>query len=147
MGHKLAAGSRTFWRESLTCSECGGGSGRESSKCQCRVLSLTPLHLALRLRPASWVESGTARKIAAVARRRAGVLSAVLKRLDLRAHGSDSGDDLADLLPRPQMGDAVPAEAVRELVAQVRDGGDAAIRELAARFDGVEAASSLIPPE
>ena len=71
----------------------------------------------------------------------------MLKRLDLRGHGSDSGDDLADLLPRPQMGDAVPVETVRELIAEVRDGGDAAVRELTARFDGVELASSLVPPQ
>ncbi|WP_419945965.1 histidinol dehydrogenase [Candidatus Poriferisodalis sp.] len=71
----------------------------------------------------------------------------MLKRLDLRGHGNDPGDELADLLPRPQAGDSVPAEAVRELIAQVRDGGDAAVRELTARFDGVELASSLVPPE
>ncbi len=71
----------------------------------------------------------------------------MLKRLDLRGHGSDSGDDLADLLPRPQMGDAVPVETVRELIAEVRDGGDAAVRALTARFDGVDLASSVVPPE
>ena len=82
-----------------------------------------------------------------MAQRGAGTLSTVLKRLDLRGHGSDSDDDLADLLPRPQAGDAVPAETVRELIAQVREGGNAAVRELTARFDGVEVAASLVPPE
>ena len=71
----------------------------------------------------------------------------MLKRLDLRGHGSDSGDDLADLLPRPGVGDAVPAEAVRALIAQVRAGGNDAVRELTARFDGVDLASTLVPPE
>lgn len=71
----------------------------------------------------------------------------MLKRLDLRGHGSDSGDDLADLLPRPQMGDAVSAEAVRDLIAEVREGGDAAVRALTSRFDGVDLPSSQVPQE
>ena len=69
----------------------------------------------------------------------------MLRRLDLRGHGNDSGDGLADLLPRPQAADSVPAEAVRNLIAQVRDGGDAAVRELTARFDGVDVADTLVP--
>ena len=69
----------------------------------------------------------------------------MLKRLDLRGHGSGWGDGLADLLPRPQAADSVPAEAVRNLIAQVRDGGDAAVRELTARFDGVDVANTLVP--
>ena len=80
-----------------------------------------------------------------MARQGASTLGAVLKRLDLRGHGNDSGGELADLLPRPQTGDAVPAEAVRELIAQVREGGDAAVRELTARFDDVEVADPLVP--
>lgn len=69
----------------------------------------------------------------------------MLKRLDLRDLGNDPGDELADRLPRPQAADSVSAEAVRELIAQVRDGGDAAVRELTARFDGVDVADTLVP--
>ncbi|WP_419853858.1 histidinol dehydrogenase [Candidatus Poriferisodalis sp.] len=69
----------------------------------------------------------------------------MLKRLDLRRRGQTARDDLADLLPRPQVGDAVPAEIVRELIAEVRGGGDAAVRELTARFDGVDVADTRVP--
>ncbi|WP_423923286.1 histidinol dehydrogenase [Candidatus Poriferisodalis sp.] len=65
----------------------------------------------------------------------------MLKRLDLRGRS----DKLADLLPRPQASTAVPAEAVRELIDQVRNGGDAAVRELTARFDGVDVPDTLVP--
>ena len=69
-----------------------------------------------------------------------GTLRLVLKRLDLR--GASGGLD--ELLPRPGVGDAVPAGAVRELIDQVRGGGDAAVRELTARFDGVDVADALV---
>lgn len=69
----------------------------------------------------------------------------MLKRLDLRGRGQATGDDLADLLPRPQAGDAVPHDAVRALIAEVRNGGDAAVRRLTARFDGVDVAGTLVP--
>ena len=39
----------------------------------------------------------------------------------------------------------MPQDAVRRLIAQVRDGGDAAVRELTARFDGVDIAEPLVP--
>ncbi len=71
----------------------------------------------------------------------AGTLSAVLERLDLRGRSNDP----TDLLPRPRAGDSVPQDAVRRLIAQVRDGGDAAVRELTARFDGVDIAEPLVP--
>lgn len=74
-----------------------------------------------------------------------GTLGAVLERLDLRGLGDESGDDLAGLLPRPQAGEAVLAETVRELIAEIRHGGDAAVRELTARFDGVDIADTLVP--
>ena len=80
-------------------------------------------------------------QFAAVAQTGTGTLGAVLKRLDLRGRS----DKLADLLPRPQASTAVPAEAVRELIDQVRNGGDAAVRELTARFDGVDVPDTLVP--
>ncbi len=82
-----------------------------------------------------------------MAPRSAGTLGAVLKRLDLRDQGKKTEGELADLLPRPQASDAVPIEAVHELITAVRSGGDAAVRELTARFDGVDLASTLVPPE
>ena len=71
----------------------------------------------------------------------AGTLGAVLKRLDLRGRNGR----LADLLPRPRAGDLVSHDAVRQLIAEVRDGGDAAVRNLTDRFDGVDVAESLVP--
>ncbi len=58
----------------------------------------------------------------------------MLNRLDLR--GDTSG--LAARLPRPSAGGSAPVEEVRAILADVRDRGDAALRELTARFDGVE---------
>ncbi|WP_419838657.1 hypothetical protein [Candidatus Poriferisodalis sp.] len=61
----------------------------------------------------------------------AGTLGAVLKRLDLR--GRDGR--LADLLLRPRAGDLASHDAVRQLIDEVRNGGDAAVRKLTAHFD------------
>lgn len=58
----------------------------------------------------------------------------MLSRLDLRAFDGDAAA-LASLLARPA-GDDEPVAAVREIIAVVRDRGDAALRELTARFDG-----------
>ena len=55
----------------------------------------------------------------------------MLSRLDLR------GQDLSRL-PRPADMGVLPVEAVREVLAEVRKRGDAAVRELTARFDGVD---------
>src|SRR5947207_2352795 len=57
----------------------------------------------------------------------------MLTRLDLRG----AGDNLAARLPRPSMGETAPVEAVREILAEVRKRGDAAVREYTERFDGV----------
>lgn len=57
----------------------------------------------------------------------------VLRRIDLRG----SSAELAELLPRPQTPTGGPIDAVREIVAAVRDKGDAAVREFTERFDGV----------
>ena len=76
-----------------------------------------------------------------MAREAASTLGAVLKRLDLRGRNGR----LADLLPRPRAGDLVSHDAVRQLIDEVRDGGDAAVRNLTARFDGVDVAEPLVP--
>jgi len=57
----------------------------------------------------------------------------VLKRLDLRG----LGPDVAAALPRPALSPDGPLEAVRAILARVRAGGDAAVRECTERFDGV----------
>lgn len=67
----------------------------------------------------------------------------MLTRLDLRG----AGDDLAARLPRPSMGEAAPVEAVREILAEVRKRGDAAVREYTERFDGVRIDDLRVPDE
>ena len=57
----------------------------------------------------------------------------VLRRIDLRATSAP----LAELLPRPETPTGGPVEAVREIIAAVRDRGDEAVREFTERFDGV----------
>jgi histidinol dehydrogenase len=56
----------------------------------------------------------------------------VLNRLDLRGV-----DDVSARLPAPDAGGEPPIDAVRDIVDQVRRGGDDALRELTERFDGV----------
>jgi histidinol dehydrogenase len=56
----------------------------------------------------------------------------VLRRLDLRGHGLD----LRGRLPRPAAGGAAPLEAVQQILADVRERGDDAVRDLTERFDG-----------
>lgn len=51
------------------------------------------------------------------------------------------------MLPRPDLRTEAPTEAVRGLLEEVRVRGDAAVRELTARFDGAELAESLVAPE
>ncbi|MGH8971762.1 MAG: histidinol dehydrogenase [Acidimicrobiia bacterium] len=57
----------------------------------------------------------------------------MLSRLDLRGFTGD----LASVLARPEPGGDEPLAAVREIIADVRDRGDDALRDLTARFDGV----------
>jgi len=64
----------------------------------------------------------------------------VLRRLDLRGHEGD----LSGLLPRPVVDGEGPVEAVRTIVADVRERGDAALLELGERFDGVRPTSLSI---
>src|SRR5262245_25044452 len=67
----------------------------------------------------------------------------MLSPLDVRG----AGDDLAARLPRPApVGDtAEHVEAVRAVLRAVRDGGDAAVRQLTARFDGVDVDEVRVP--
>ena len=58
----------------------------------------------------------------------------MLKRLDLRGTGSD---DLRRRLPRPANQAEPPVEEVRTLLDEVRRDGDAALRRLTERYDGV----------
>lgn len=57
----------------------------------------------------------------------------MLNRLDLRGRGSV----VAEHLPRPTIAGDEPRAIVRELIAEVRAGGDAVLRSLTERFDGV----------
>lgn len=57
----------------------------------------------------------------------------MLNRLDLRGV-----DGWRAALPRPQLDGDEPVAAVREIIAQVRRGGDTALRELTQRFDGCD---------
>lgn len=56
----------------------------------------------------------------------------MLTRLDLRGLA-----DPVARLPRPGPGAGVPADAVREILAEVKKRGDSALREFTARFDGL----------
>jgi histidinol dehydrogenase len=64
----------------------------------------------------------------------------VLRRLDLRGL-TDPGAGL----PRPEVAGDEPVAAVREIIAAVRARGDAALRELTARFDGVSGHDLVVP--
>lgn len=66
----------------------------------------------------------------------------MLRRLDLRGVSGD----LAARLPRPEQGIAAPTQAVRGLLDEVRVRGDAAVRELTARFDGADVADARVDP-
>src|SRR5712691_6238642 len=59
--------------------------------------------------------------------------------IDLRATPGAS-------IPRPRTGDD-PLEAVRSIIAAVRERGDAALIELTERFDGARLGELLVPEE
>jgi histidinol dehydrogenase len=67
----------------------------------------------------------------------------VLRRLDLRGSGTA---DLRSRLPRPTVQVEPPVDEVRAVLAQVRDGGDAALRRLIQRFDGARVDELRVPP-
>lgn len=66
----------------------------------------------------------------------------MLKRLDLRGVSGD----LRGRLPRPAAQVEPPIEEVRALLADVRERGDEALRELTARFDEAEIDELRVPP-
>ena len=65
----------------------------------------------------------------------------MLNRLDLRG---ETGA-LAHLLPRPNVSGDEPVAAVRTILTAVRERGDAAVRELTQRFDGVQLEDLAVP--
>jgi len=67
----------------------------------------------------------------------------VLTRLDLR--GLAPGE-LAGRLPRPNAAGGEPVEAVRAILAEVREKGDDAVLSLTERFDGVRPGALSVPP-
>ena len=69
-------------------------------------------------------------------------MSVTLQRLDLR-HLQGA---LAPHLPRPEIAGAGPVAAVNAILAEVREGGDAAVRACTERFDGVTVDQLRIPP-
>jgi histidinol dehydrogenase len=66
----------------------------------------------------------------------------VLNRLDLRG----AGNDLRGKLPRPAQATEGPVAAVKEILADVRERGDDAVRDLTERFDGVRPSALRVPP-
>ena len=68
-------------------------------------------------------------------------MTPLLQRLDLRGI---QGNPVAHL-PHPEVAGEGPVAAVRDILAQVREGGDAAVRRLTARFDQVEIAELRVP--
>jgi histidinol dehydrogenase len=66
----------------------------------------------------------------------------VLTRLDLR--GLDAAA-VAAALPPLALDDEGPRQAVREVLDAVHRGGDAAVRELTQRFDGIDVAETRVP--
>jgi histidinol dehydrogenase len=67
--------------------------------------------------------------------------SLVLRRLDLRG----AGLDLRDRLPRPSQAGERPLAAVQAIIADVRERGDDALRELTKRFDGADLDELRVP--
>jgi histidinol dehydrogenase len=70
-------------------------------------------------------------------------VTGVLNRLDLRGRPGS----LRALLPRPDVSGDEPVAAVRAILADVRTRGDAAVRELTERFDGVHLDDLAVPKD
>jgi len=72
-----------------------------------------------------------------------------LRRIDLRGRAPDrlSRAALAGVLPRAAIDVEAAAAQVRAVCDDVRRRGAAAVREYTARFDGVELATTQVPPE
>ncbi|MGA2837271.1 MAG: histidinol dehydrogenase [Acidimicrobiales bacterium] len=69
-----------------------------------------------------------------------------LRRLDLRGFSGDRRE-LADLLPRPVDEQDRSSDAVAAIIAEVRAGGDGALRALTARFDRVDVDELRVPAD
>ncbi|MCU1496350.1 MAG: histidinol dehydrogenase [Acidimicrobiales bacterium] len=67
----------------------------------------------------------------------------MLRRLDLRG----AGTDLRGKLPRPAQAADGPLAAVKEILADVRERGDDAVRDLTERFDGTRPEQLRVPAE
>ncbi|MGQ0824324.1 MAG: histidinol dehydrogenase [Actinomycetota bacterium] len=67
----------------------------------------------------------------------------MLVRVDVRGQKGD----LRAVLARPVAADPDVTDAVREIVATVRTGGDAALRDCTRRFDGVELSDLRVPAD
>ncbi|HVF19030.1 MAG TPA: histidinol dehydrogenase [Mycobacteriales bacterium] len=67
----------------------------------------------------------------------------MLRRIDLR--GAAVPADVASSLPRAQLDVGAALAAVEPICADVRDRGDAAVRDATARFDGVDVAHPRVP--
>ncbi len=70
----------------------------------------------------------------------------MISRQDLRGR-TLSARELTDALPRPELDVAGAAEVVAPILADVRERGAAALRELAERFDGVRPVHLRVPAE
>ncbi len=69
-----------------------------------------------------------------------GTIKSVFNRLDLRG----TKKPLAELLPQLAIDSIAPRETVRELLDEVRLGGDKSVRELTTRFDGVDVPVAVV---
>ena len=74
-------------------------------------------------------------------------MSGPLTTLDLRGTDTTDAHALRSALPRPKAAEEPPIEQVREVIDQVRIDGDAALRALTARFDGVEIDDVRVDPD
>ncbi|MDO5051387.1 MAG: histidinol dehydrogenase [Pseudoclavibacter sp.] len=70
----------------------------------------------------------------------------MLRTVDLRSV-EPSGPELRAVLPRPELDVAAAERTARELVAEVRERGEAALLEQAERLDGVRPARIRVPAE
>src|SRR5450755_4688798 len=68
-------------------------------------------------------------------------MAVTLQRLDLR----HIAGDLKPHLPRPALDGDGPVAAVRDILSQVKEGGDAAVRALTLAYDGVAIDSLRVP--
>ncbi|MFG1701898.1 histidinol dehydrogenase [Nonomuraea sp. M3C6] len=68
----------------------------------------------------------------------------MISRIDMRG---SLPEDLRDVLPRAELDVEAALEKVRPICDEVRHRGAAAVRELTARFDGVEIATTRVPAE